>query len=106
MSQRRARLFRYGPQAGEVLLGGGVQRVWRLDTREDSNDRGMFVFSSRDRLRHRRAHGLGHYIFAGGMRQHGWSQADDLENRRRRLAIRIMLALVGAWLLCRWLPLD
>jgi hypothetical protein len=106
MSRRRVRLFRYGPDAGEVLLGGGVQRVWRLDTREDSNDRGMFVFSSDDRRPRRRAHKLGHYIFAGGLRQHGWSVADDLESQRRRRAIRIMLALASAWLLFRWLPLD
>ncbi|MBM4163927.1 MAG: hypothetical protein FJ222_05745 [Lentisphaerae bacterium] len=106
MSRRRASLFRYGRDAGEVLLGGGVQRVWRLDTREDSNDRGMFVFSSTDRHLRRRAHKLGHYIFAGGLRQHGWSVADDLEGQRRRLAIRIMLALAGAWLLLRGLPLD
>jgi hypothetical protein len=106
MSRRRVRLFRYGPDAGEVLLGGGAQRAWRLDTREDSNDRGMFVFSSKDRRPRRRAHELAHYIFAGGLRQHGWSVADDREIQRRRLAIRIMLALAGAWLLFRWLPLD
>ncbi len=106
MARLNTSIFRYGRDSGEVLLGSGTQRVWRLDTREDSNDRGMFVFSSGERRHRHRSLRLSHYMFAGGMRQHSWSVADDLQIYRRSLAIRIMLALVAAWFLFRWLPLD
>jgi len=105
MTRNKATLFRYGRETAEVLLGGGAQRVWRLDTREDSNDRGMFVTTPDERWR-RRPRRLVHYMFAGGLRQHRWSAADDQQIARRRLAIRIMLAMLAAWFIFRWLPVE
>jgi hypothetical protein len=77
--------------------------------REDTNDSGLFVAlavapSRRgDALASR--HRLGHYISAGGMRAHRWSSADDLAQRRRSHAVRIMLALAALWLTFRFVPL-
>lgn len=106
MARQGSRIFRYGRDSGEVLLGGGAPRAWRLEMREDSNDRGMFVFSARERRERRRAQRIGYYMFAGGMRQHAHSGADTLQTLRKRAAVRIMLALAALWLAFRWLPLD
>ena len=106
MEQRGNKLFRYGRESGEVLLGSGMQRVWRLDTREDDTGRSTFVASGNGRQQHHATKRLSHYMFAGAMRQHEWSVVDDAQNKRRRLAITIMLTLAAAWLIFRWLPLD
>ena len=106
MARQGSRIFRYGRDSGEVLLDEGAPRAWRLEMREDSGDRGMSVFSDRERREQRRARRIGYYMFAGGMRQHAKSGADTLRARRRRTAVRIMLALAALWLAFRWLPLD
>lgn len=106
MARHSIKLFRYGRESGEVLLGSGMQRVLRLDTHEGGHDHGRFATSGNSRQRRHATERLSHYMFAGAMRQHAWSVVDDAQNQRRRLAITIMLTLVAAWMILRWLPLD
>jgi hypothetical protein len=89
---------------------GRAPTIWRLDVREDSNDGGAFVSTAasarwwpgRKGSRQR----LGHYISAGGLRQHRWSTADDVATSRQWLAVRIMLAFVAVWLIFRFVPCE
>jgi hypothetical protein len=96
--------------AAFVLSGGRTPIIWRLDVREDSNDCGVFASSApsagwwpgRKGSRQR----LGHYITAGGMREHHWATADESATRRQWLAIRIMAALAAVWVVFRFIPCE
>ncbi|NLL83660.1 MAG: hypothetical protein GX230_05390 [Lentisphaerae bacterium] len=105
MRRRNTRVFRYGRESGEVLLENGAQRSWRLATRDEGSGRSGLALSSRGRRGLRRGEDIGHYMFAGGMRQHASAHAEDIKARQRRLAIIIMLGFAAAWLVLRWLPL-
>ena len=87
------------------FLRGRPQPVaWRLEVREDGNDRGMFLPPESRGRRGARSRRLIGYISAGGMRDLQPSRQAEVEDRRRRFVAGLSLALALFWLVFRLAP--
>jgi hypothetical protein len=101
----------HSPDAGRLLrrgrasfLRGRPQPVaWRLEVREDGNDRGMFLPLETSGRRGARRRLIG-YISAGGLRDLQPSRQAETEDQQRRRVAVLALGLALFWLVFRLVP--
>ena len=94
----------FGKSSVEFLRGPPRPVSFRLDVREDRNDRGMFLSDSSRSTYGGPSARLANYISAGGMRDLQPSRHADLDASHRLFVIRLGLGLLVFWLLFFFLP--
>ena len=96
----------FGNSTTNFLRGQPRPVVWRLEVREDTNDRGMFLSHSTGRFSRSTSARLGSFISAGGMRTLRPGRYADLNARRRQFVIRLSLLLLTFWLIFLFVPCE
>ena len=94
----------FGNSTADFLRGPPRPVVWRLEVREDSNDRGMFLPDFMYHARRGPSIRLANYISAGGMRDLQPSRHADADASRRQFVIRFALFLLAFWLFFLFAP--
>ena len=94
----------FGRSTAEFLRGPPRPVAWRLEVREDTNDRGMFLPSRTRPSHYGPSVRLASYISAGGMRDLQPSRHADVDANRRNFVIQLGLGLLILWLTFLWLP--
>ena len=102
-SHNRARRI-FGRSTAEFLRAPPRPVAWRLEVREDANDRGMFLPDATCRGRSGHSIRLASYISAGGMRDLRPGRHAEDDARRRRLLLRFAVALLTFWLIFLFVP--
>ena len=90
LHKRARRIF--GRSTAEFLRGPPHPVAWRLEVREDTNDRGMFLPDTTCRGRSGHSIRLASYISAGGMRDLRPGRHAESDARRRQLLAHFALA--------------
>ena len=96
----------FGNSTSEFLRGPPRPVVWRLDVREDTNDRGMFLTDQSYRHSRGTTVRLGDFISAGGMRALQPGRHADLDASRRQFVVRLALFLLVFWLIFLFVPCE
>ncbi|MEI8242493.1 MAG: hypothetical protein WCI17_04440 [bacterium] len=94
----------FGHSTAEFLRGPPRPVAWRLDVREDTNDRGMFLPDRSVRSQRGPSVRLASYISAGGMRDLRPGRQADINIERRQSVIRFALLLLALWLIFFFVP--
>lgn len=96
----------FGNSTAEFLRGPPHPVVWRLDVREDTNDRGMFLPDLSYHPPRSTSARLGSFISAGGMRALQPGYHAELNAARRQFVIRCALLLLAFWLIFYFVPCE
>jgi len=94
----------FGRSTASFLRARPRPVAWRLEVREDTNDRGMFLPDFTSHAHYGPSIRLANYISAGGMRDLRPGRHADLEADHRRFVIRLALFLLAFWLLFLLVP--
>lgn len=88
----------FGRSTAGFLRGPPRPVSWRLEVREDTNDRGMFLPGITFPARRSTSARLANYISAGGMRDLQPGRHADIDASHRQFFIRFALFLLAFWL--------
>ena len=94
----------FGRSTAEFLRGPPRPVAWRLEVREDTNDRGMFLPDLTCHPPCGPSIRLANYISAGGMRDLRPGRHADLDASRRQFVIQFALFLLAFWLFFFFVP--
>ena len=94
----------FGRSTAEFLRSPPRPVAWRLEVREDTNDRGMFLTDFANPSRRGPSARLANYISAGGMRDLRPGRHADCDADRRWFVIRFALLLLLFWLFFLFVP--
>lgn len=104
LNKSKRRIF--GNSQADFLRSQPRPVTWRLEVREDSNDRGMFLPESGRATYSGASVRLANYISAGGMRDLQPGRLADRDAIRRQFVIRLALVLLTFWLTFLLVPCD
>ena len=94
----------FGRSTSGFLRGPPRPVSWRLEVREDANDRGMFLPNLTSHAQRGPSARLANYISAGGMRDLRPGRHADADASHRQFFIRFALCLLAFWLVFLFLP--
>ena len=104
LNKSKRRIF--GNNHADLLRSQPRPVTWRLEVREDTNDRGMFLCEPGRAASYGTSVRLANYISAGGMRDLQPGRMTDRDATRRQFVIRLALFLLTFWLTFLLLPCE